>query len=77
MHNQYSYQYNKIVFGAFENLKEVGNAYLFARSATYQQFPVHWGVASSLTIRRWVFTSGYFGDISKTEHTCYGYLDQE
>ena len=79
MHNQYSYQYNKIVFEALENLKEFGNAYLFAGSVTSgcQQFPIHWGVTASITMHRWVFTFGYFGYISITEHSCYGYLEQE
>lgn len=45
MHNYYSYLYNKTVFDALQEAKGIGNACLFARSATVggQQFPVHWG----------------------------------
>lgn len=45
MHNYYSYLYNKTVFDALLEAKGIGNACLFARSATVggQQFPVHWG----------------------------------
>ena len=45
MHNFYSYIYNKIVFELLEREKGVGEAVLFARSATAggQKFPVHWG----------------------------------
>ena len=45
MHNYYSYLYNKTVFDALQEVKGIGNACLFARSATVggQQFPVHWG----------------------------------
>ena len=45
MHNYYSYLYNGCVFELLEREKGVGNACLFARSATAggQKFPVHWG----------------------------------
>ncbi len=45
MHNYYSYIYNKIVFDLLEERRGLGEAVLFARSATAggQQFPVHWG----------------------------------
>ena len=45
MHNFYSYLYNKVVFNVLEEARGVGEAALFARSATAggQQFPVHWG----------------------------------
>ena len=45
MHNYYTYLYNKCVFELLEREKGVGNALLFARSATVgsQKFPVHWG----------------------------------
>ena len=45
MHNYYAYLYNKTVFEALEEAKGMGNACLFARSATVggQKFPVHWG----------------------------------
>lgn len=44
MHNYYSYLYNKIVFSLLERKKGIGNAVVFARSATAgcQNFPVHW-----------------------------------
>lgn len=45
MHNYYAYLYTKSVFELLEREKGVGEAVLFARSATAgcQQFPVHWG----------------------------------
>ncbi|GAA5206100.1 alpha-xylosidase [Microbacterium kyungheense] len=45
MHNFYAKLYNEVVFRALERHKGVGNAVVFARSATAgsQQFPVHWG----------------------------------
>lgn len=45
MHNYYTYLYNKAVFELLEQEKGIGEAVLFARSATVggQQFPVHWG----------------------------------
>ena len=45
MHNYYSYLYNKCVFELLERERGVGEACLFARSATAggQKFPVHWG----------------------------------
>lgn len=45
MHNYYTYLYNKTVFEVLEENRGVGEAMLFARSATVggQQFPVHWG----------------------------------
>ena len=45
MHNYYSYLYNKCVFELLERERGVGEACLFARSATagVQKFPVHWG----------------------------------
>ncbi|GAA5202792.1 alpha-xylosidase [Microbacterium jejuense] len=51
MHNYYAKLYNEVVFGALERHKGVGNAVVFARSATAgsQQFPVHWGGDSDST----------------------------
>lgn len=45
MHNYYAYLYNKAVFEMLREVKGVGEAVLFARSATAgcQQFPAHWG----------------------------------
>ncbi|WP_435300618.1 alpha-xylosidase [Timonella sp. A28] len=45
MHNYYTHLYNKAVFDLLEEERGVGEAVLFARSATAggQQFPVHWG----------------------------------
>ena len=45
MHNYYSYLYNRTVFEAVQAERGVGEAVVFARSATAggQQFPVHWG----------------------------------
>ena len=45
MHNYYTYLYNKCVFELLQKEKGIGEAVLFARSATVggQQFPVHWG----------------------------------
>jgi alpha-D-xyloside xylohydrolase len=45
MHNYYSYLYTKTVFNVLEERRGVGEAILFARSATAgsQRFPVHWG----------------------------------
>jgi alpha-D-xyloside xylohydrolase len=51
MHNYYSYLYNKTVFELLEAERGVGEATVFARSATAggQQFPVHWGGDSTAT----------------------------
>jgi alpha-D-xyloside xylohydrolase len=45
MHNYYTFLYNKVVFEVLEEKLGIGEAALFARSATTgsQQFPVHWG----------------------------------
>lgn len=45
MHNYYTYLYNQAVFKLLEKERGMGEAVLFARSATVggQQFPVHWG----------------------------------
>ena len=45
MHNYYTYLYNKAVYEVLSEEKGVGEAVLFARSATVggQKFPVHWG----------------------------------
>jgi alpha-D-xyloside xylohydrolase len=45
MHNYYTYLYNKAVFDVLTEQRGVGEALVFARSATAtcQQFPVHWG----------------------------------
>ena len=45
MHNYYTYLYNKAVFEVLEKAYGVGQACLFARSATVggQKFPAHWG----------------------------------
>ncbi len=45
MHNYYTYLYNKCVFELLERKRGIGEAVLFARSATVggQKFPVHWG----------------------------------
>ena len=45
MHNHYSYLFNKAVFELLEQERGIGEAVLFARSATVggQQFPTHWG----------------------------------
>ncbi|MEV4539742.1 alpha-xylosidase [Asanoa sp. NPDC049518] len=45
MHNHYAQAYNKAVFELLEASRGVGEAVVFARSATAggQQFPVHWG----------------------------------
>lgn len=45
MHNYYSYLYNKVVYELLDNKLGVGEATLFARSATVgcQKYPVHWG----------------------------------
>jgi alpha-D-xyloside xylohydrolase len=44
-HNYYTYLYNKAVYELLESKKGVGEACLFARSATAgsQKYPVHWG----------------------------------
>ena len=51
MHNYYTYLYNKTVFEVLEEKLGVGEAAVFARSATTggQQFPVHWGGDSTAT----------------------------
>jgi alpha-D-xyloside xylohydrolase len=45
MHNFYAHLYNRAVFELLEAERGVGEAVVFARSATAggQQFPVHWG----------------------------------
>jgi alpha-D-xyloside xylohydrolase len=45
MHNYYTYLYNKTVFELLSERRGVGEAVVFARSATVgsQRFPVHWG----------------------------------
>ena len=45
MHNFYPQLYNEVVFRALEKHRGIGDAVVFARSATAggQQFPVHWG----------------------------------
>jgi alpha-D-xyloside xylohydrolase len=45
MHNYYAHLYNRAVFELLEAERGVGDAVVFARSATAggQQFPVHWG----------------------------------
>lgn len=45
MHNYYTYLYNQTVFRLLEQERGIGEAALFARSATVggQQFPIHWG----------------------------------
>ncbi|MEM2946393.1 MAG: alpha-xylosidase [Thermoproteota archaeon] len=51
MHNYYAYLYNKTVFEVLEEKLGVGEAVVFARSATAgcQKFPVHWGGDSTST----------------------------
>ncbi len=51
MHNYYTYLYNQTVFKVLEEKKGMGQAAVFARSATTgsQQFPVHWGGDSTAT----------------------------
>lgn len=51
MHNFYTYLYNKTVFELLREVREEGDAVVFARSATVggQQFPVHWGGDSTAT----------------------------
>jgi alpha-D-xyloside xylohydrolase len=45
MHNYYTQNYNKTVFDLLRRHRGIGEAVLFARSATAggQQYPVHWG----------------------------------
>lgn len=45
MHNYYTQLYNRVVFDVLEEQRGVGEAVLFARSATAggQSLPVHWG----------------------------------
>lgn len=45
MHNYYPYLYNEAVFELLEQERGIGEAVLFARSATVggQKFPAHWG----------------------------------
>ena len=45
MHNYYTYLYNEAVYEVLSETQGVGEALLFARSATVgsQKFPVHWG----------------------------------
>ena len=51
MHNWYAQLYNQAVFEVLEQEKGVGEAVLFARSATVggQRMPVHWGGDNSST----------------------------
>lgn len=51
MHNYYTYLYNEAVFSLLEHERGVGEAIVFARSATVggQKFPVHWGGDCSAT----------------------------
>ncbi|MEM3424612.1 MAG: alpha-xylosidase [Thermoproteota archaeon] len=51
MHNYYAYLYNRTVFEVLEEKLGVGEAVVFARSATAgcQKFPVHWGGDSTST----------------------------
>ncbi|MBN1878451.1 MAG: alpha-xylosidase [Anaerolineae bacterium] len=51
MHNYYAYLYNQAVFEVLEEELGVGEATVFARSATAggQQFPVHWGGDNTAT----------------------------
>lgn len=51
MHNYYTHLYNEAVFNLLREHRGVGEAVLFARSATVggQQFPVHWGGDCSAT----------------------------
>jgi alpha-D-xyloside xylohydrolase len=51
MHNYYSYLYNQTVFETLEDTLGVGEAAVFARSATTggQRFPIHWGGDSTAT----------------------------
>ena len=51
MHNYYSFLYNQVVFEVLEETLGVGEATVFARSATAggQRFPVHWGGDSTAT----------------------------
>ena len=51
MHNHYTHLYNKAVFEVLEQERGLGDAVLFARSATAggQQMPVHWGGDNSST----------------------------
>ena len=51
MHNWYTQLYNQAVFEVLEEARGVGDAVLFARSATVggQRLPVHWGGDSTST----------------------------
>jgi alpha-D-xyloside xylohydrolase len=51
MHNYYTLLYNKAVFGLLERERGVGEAVVFARSATAgsQRFPTHWGGDNTAT----------------------------
>jgi alpha-D-xyloside xylohydrolase len=51
MHNYYAFLYNQAVFSLLEAERGVGEAVVFARSATAgcQRFPVHWGGDSDAT----------------------------
>ncbi len=53
MHNYYTFLYNQTVFNVLEEKLGVGQAAVFARSATAgsQQFPVHWGGDSTATFK--------------------------
>lgn len=52
MHNYYPQLYNEVVFRVLEQERGVGEAVLYARSATAggQQFPVHWGGDNDSTL---------------------------
>ncbi len=52
MHNYYPQLYNALVFRVLEEERGVGEAVLYARSATAggQQFPVHWGGDNDSTL---------------------------
>ncbi|MCU1549718.1 MAG: alpha-xylosidase [Glaciihabitans sp.] len=51
MHNYYAELYNRVVFDLLEEVRGVGDAVVFARSATVggQAMPVHWGGDSTST----------------------------
>ncbi len=52
MHNYYPQLYNEVVFRVLEEERGLGEAVLYARSATAggQQFPVHWGGDNDSTL---------------------------
>ena len=53
MHNRYTLEYNRVVFELLRKRKGIGNALVFARSATAgsQAYPIHWGGDSYSTYR--------------------------